>query len=285
MLEGSQTIGLRTFLHCLYLPKPFPALVPLSELLALIIGRNMFASLHGPGWKDDRFAQFTSQPLKSHQWREVASTALPEGRPPVVNVPAGFGVKTDPGYGLSEPNPADVVLPPGHDSSSFGAFRQELESSIGKEWVEQIAGHFFDGDYINPSISHDAQALLERGDLVGSLIVYPGSVPDVQAIVRLANKHKVPLWVCSIGRNLGYGGAAPRLRGSVVLYLGKRMDAVEEVNEDLAYCRVQPGVSYMALYEHLHKVCFHSNSNEKQSSLLTELHIPVVRSAWAPSYG
>lgn len=83
--------------------------------------------------------------------------------------------------------------------------------------MEQIAGHFFDRDYINPSISHNAQALLERGDRVGSLIVYPGNVPDVQAIVRLANKHKVLLWVCSIGRNLGYGGAAPRLRGSVVL--------------------------------------------------------------------
>lgn len=218
----------------------------------------MYASLHGHDWKDDRFARFTSQPLSSHVRREVPSTALPEGRPSKIDVPAGFGVKTNPGYGMSEACPAEMVLPPGHDEDSFAAFRKELEDVIGKEWVEQIAGRFFDGDYINPSISHDAQALLERGDLVGSLLVYPGSVPDVQAIVRLANKHTVPLWVCSIGRNLGYGGAAPRLRGSLIVHLGQRMDKVEEVNEDLAYCRVQPGVSYMGLYEHLHKVsCLH----------------------------
>lgn len=34
----------------------------------------------------------------------------------------------------------------------------------------------------------------------------------------------------------------------------KRMDRILEVNEESAYCRVQPGVSYFNMYEHLQKV-------------------------------
>lgn len=221
---------------------------------ALPVKHNMFASLHGSSWKDERFSQFKSHPVDKHKWREVPSTALPEGRPATVDVPPEFGVKVDPGFGGAEPKASEMILPPNHTLDSFQAFRRDLQIAVGSEWIEEIAGRFYDGDYTNPSIAHDAQALFSRNDLVGSLLVYPGSVEDVQSIVKLANKHIVPLWVCSIGRNLGYGGAAPRLRGSVILYLGKRMNKVEEVNEKLAYCRVQPGVSYMDLYEHLHKV-------------------------------
>jgi FAD/FMN-containing dehydrogenase len=143
-----------------------------------------------------------------------------------------------------------------HTKESFSAFRAELEDALGRKWVKPISGTLYDGDYAASPLTHDAKALFDRGDLIGSLIVSPGDVPDVQAILRLANKHGVPLWVISIGRNLGYGGASPRVRGSVVVHLGERMNKVEEVNEELAYCRVQPGVSYADLYEHLHKVSF-----------------------------
>ncbi|HSV45774.1 MAG TPA: FAD-binding protein, partial [Ramlibacter sp.] len=54
----------------------------------------------------------------------------------------------------------------------------------------------------------------------------------------------------STGKNLGYGGAAPSLTGSVVLDL-KRMNRVLEVDERQGSCLVEPGVSYFDMYRHL----------------------------------
>ena len=39
----------------------------------------------------------------------------------------------------------------------------------------------------------------------------PQTVEEIQAIVRLANEHRVPLWTTSQGRNNGYGGSSPRV--------------------------------------------------------------------------
>ena len=83
-----------------------------------------------------------------------------------------------------------------------------------------------------------------------SVALLPRSVEEVQAIVRLANEHKVPLWTSSQGRNNGYGGAAPRVTGGVVLSL-KRMNRVLEVNEESAYALIEPGVRFFDLYDHL----------------------------------
>lgn len=32
----------------------------------------------------------------------------------------------------------------------------------------------------------------------------PVSVEEIQAILRVANRHQIPLWVCSQGKNFGY---------------------------------------------------------------------------------
>jgi 4-cresol dehydrogenase (hydroxylating) flavoprotein subunit len=47
-------------------------------------------------------------------------------------------------------------------------------------------------------------------------------------------------------KNNAYGGGAPRLRGSVVLSL-RRMNRILEVNEELAYAVVEPGVTFFDL--------------------------------------
>lgn len=62
-----------------------------------------------------------------------------------------------------------------------------------------------------------------------------------RVIVRLANKLSFPLWPISIGRNSGYGGAAPRVSGSIVLNMGKHLNKILEVNVEGAYCLVEPG--------------------------------------------
>src|SRR4051812_31485297 len=53
-------------------------------------------------------------------------------------------------------------------------------------------------------------------DYGASAIVMPTSVEEVQAVVRVANEHGIPLWTHSTGRNNGYGGPAPRVDGSVI---------------------------------------------------------------------
>jgi len=90
-------------------------------------------------------------------------------------------------------------------------------------------------------------------DFDPSAVLMPASVEEVQAILRIANARKVPLWTSSQGRNNGYGGAAPRVAGSVVLSL-RRMNRVLEVNEESAFALVEPGVRFFDLYEHLRAI-------------------------------
>jgi 4-cresol dehydrogenase (hydroxylating) len=87
-------------------------------------------------------------------------------------------------------------------------------------------------------------------DATPAAVAMPGSVDEVRAVVRWANEHRVPLWTVSQGRNLAYGGPAPRVRGSVLVSL-RRMDRVLDVNEELAYALVEPGVRFFDLYEHV----------------------------------
>ena len=85
-------------------------------------------------------------------------------------------------------------------------------------------------------------------DYTASAVVMPETVEEIQEIVRVANEHKVPLWTHGTGRNNGYGGPAPRVRGSVILSL-RRMNRVLEIDEELGYAVVEPGVRWFDLYE------------------------------------
>ena len=80
---------------------------------------------------------------------------------------------------------------------------------------------------------------------VSSAVVAPRSIPEVQSIVRLANEFEIPLWPFSIGRNVGYGGAAPRVPGSVGVDMGRNMKKVIDVNVDGAYALIEPGVTFL----------------------------------------
>ena len=64
-----------------------------------------------------------------------------------------------------------------------------------------------------------------------SAVVMPTSVEEIQEVLRVANEHKVPLWTHGTGRNNGYGGPAPRVRGSVIVSL-RNMNRVLEINEE-----------------------------------------------------
>jgi 4-cresol dehydrogenase (hydroxylating) len=83
-----------------------------------------------------------------------------------------------------------------------------------------------------------------------SAVVYPGSRDEVCAIVRIAAEHRLPVWTFSKGKNWGYGATMAAQNGAVILIL-ERMNRILEVNEDLAYAVIEPGVTYKQLADHL----------------------------------
>lgn len=137
-----------------------------------------------------------------------------------------------------------LTLPPRISPRQFDTAMQAFAGVVGKGWVMTTdADRDAYSDIYAPGPAEQWPA---------SAAVAPGSAEEVQAIVRLANEHKVPLWPVARGKNLGYGTAAPRLAGSVVLDLG-RMNKVLELDTKLAYCVIEPGVGFFDLYEHLQR--------------------------------
>ncbi len=134
--------------------------------------------------------------------------------------------------------------PPGISEADFTEALKSFEAAIGAQYV------FTDPDTVD--LYKDAYSPLwgEPDDRIASAALAPDSVEQVQAICRIANQYRIPLYTISTGRNLAYGGSAPVYSGSVVLDL-KRMNRILEVNEDNAYALVEPGVSYFDLYRHI----------------------------------
>ena len=135
-------------------------------------------------------------------------------------------------------------LPPGVSQSDFDQAISQFQAAIGKDWV-------FTSDE-DTDLYRDAYSPFygEPEERMVSAAVAPANVEEVQAVMRIANALKIPVYPISTGKNLGYGGSAPALSGSVVLDL-KRMNRILEVNEKSAYALVEPGVSYFDLYRYI----------------------------------
>ena len=137
-------------------------------------------------------------------------------------------------------------LPPGLSSKDFQQAIRQFEAAVGKEWV-------FTSDE-DVALYRDSYSVFlgEPEEIVASAAVAPDSVEQVQTVMKIANKFKVPMFPISTGKNLGYGGSAPNLSGSVVLDL-KRMNRVLEVDDKRHFALVEPGVSYFDLYRYVHE--------------------------------
>ena len=137
-----------------------------------------------------------------------------------------------------------MSVPPGVSERDFERAVARFRSVVGSDWV-------FTSDE-DVALYRDAYSPLwsEPEEKVASAAVAPDTAEQVQEIVRIANEFRIPLYPISTGRNLGYGGSAPALSGSVVLDL-KRMNRILEVDERNAYALVEPGVSYFDLYRYI----------------------------------
>ena len=80
-------------------------------------------------------------------------------------------------------------------------------------------------------------------------ILRPADRQQVQEIVRIANRHGIPIYPISTGRNWGYGSRVPP-RDGVLLDLG-RMNRIVDFDERLAYVTIEPGVTQRQLHRFL----------------------------------
>jgi hypothetical protein len=115
-----------------------------------------------------------------------------------------------------------LVLPPNVSKDAFARFIFTCHEAVGDNIdVISSTAQIDDGDYMKPNYTHDPHHVLKQDFFLASAVIAPRNVADVQAIVRAANEHKVPLWPISIGR--------------------KHMNKILEVNVEGAYCLVEPG--------------------------------------------
>lgn len=99
-------------------------------------------------------------------------------------------------------------------------------------------------------LAYSDQMAFDQAGHRPSAAVAVRSVEQVQAVVKLASATGVPLWPISRGKNFGYGGSAPVQAGAVVLDLSG-MKQILELDEQLGYCVVEPGVGFYDLHDRL----------------------------------
>src|SRR5271169_6129934 len=102
-----------------------------------------------------------------------------------------------------------MKIPPGVSAGDFAEAIKQFEDAVGKDWV-------FTSDE-DVALYRDAYSPFygEPEERVASAAVAPDNVEEVQKVVKIANRYKIPIYPISTGKDLGYGGCAPVYSGSV----------------------------------------------------------------------
>jgi FAD/FMN-containing dehydrogenase len=109
--------------------------------------------------------------------------------------------------------------------------RAELEKIMGSEHVTTS----------RPDLYHYFQDMTENEPAWPDFVVMPGSVGEVQEVLRLANREKIAVVPYTYGDNVG--GLTIPLKGGIILDL-RRMDRLIEFNEEDRYIVVEPGFNF-----------------------------------------
>ena len=115
---------------------------------------------------------------------------------------------------------------------------EDLEDIVGKDFASNAAEDLF-------IYSQDPGASEPRPV---DFVVMPISVEEIQKIVKLANREKIPL--IPMGGGLTLSGLVIPIKGGIVIDL-KRMDQILEINEVSRYALIEPGVTTGKLISYL----------------------------------
>lgn len=146
----------------------------------------------------------------------------------------------------TRPIAGTATLPP---SASGPVSREQLGRAL-RRWREALG---------EPHVLADAATLRRYGrstlpDAHAPLaVVLPATAAEVQQVVRVAAAEEIPLYPISGGKNWGYGDACPCEAGHVIVDLG-RLNRIIEVDAELGYAVVEPGVTQGQLYDHLRRL-------------------------------
>jgi len=135
-----------------------------------------------------------------------------------------------------------LALPKGVSETRFDAAIAKFKAALGQDQVLTSEEHLRPYTKVMMAVDTDKH--------VPSAIVTATSVEQVQAVVKICNEYKIPVWTISTGRNFGYGSAAPVERGQIVLDL-KKMNKILHIDPELCTALVEPGVTYQMLYDHI----------------------------------
>lgn len=97
--------------------------------------------------------------------------------------------------------PSPRILPPGLDEQALDEFFNQVSTVLGEENLSRDAKL---GALEGPSGTReygDPFAAFSKNQPSGA--IRPRLVSEIQAILKLANQFKVPIWTVSRGKNLG----------------------------------------------------------------------------------
>jgi len=117
---------------------------------------------------------------------------------------------------------------------------EQLEKIVGHQFVSTNPADLYIYSYdLTPAEPHSPD-----------IVVLPQSVEEVRAILKLANREKIPVIPYIAGGNVG--GLTIPLNGGIMLDL-KRMNKIIEVSEADMYALVEPGVTFGQMKAYLNK--------------------------------
>jgi len=135
---------------------------------------------------------------------------------------------------------------PDYDAKKHLEIKEALIRILGPEWVsdEPEITQAYSRDWTAPGILEPRRP---------EFVVLPGSVEDVRAITKLANRLKFNL--LPIGTGLcGLAGTLPNRGCTVTVDLAKRMNRIIRLDSKNMYAVVEPGVTYAQLHAEALKV-------------------------------
>ncbi len=135
-----------------------------------------------------------------------------------------------------------MALPKGVSENRFDAAIKKFQAALGADQVLTSVEH------LTPYTK--VMMAVETAKHTPSAVLTATSVEQVQAVVKICNEYKIPVWTISTGRNFGYGSAAPVERGQIVLDL-KKMNKILHIDPELCTALVEPGVTYQMLYDYI----------------------------------
>ena len=135
-----------------------------------------------------------------------------------------------------------LALPKGVSEKDFDAAVKEWRGILGEENV------FISSEDVMPYTK--IMMAKKNEEHMPSGVLVPHSVEEIQAILKVCNRYKIPVWTFSTGKNFGYGSAAPAQAGTMLMDL-RRMNRILEVSEELGYALVEPGVTYQMLHDYI----------------------------------